>query len=410
MFTTIGHARQSSHDPAVHARLRVVGVQHVDVLAAEDPSRARARRGGRRGDPSRGSTTCSGMCRMPSASSSSTHGPGALIPMARPPRSRTARSCANSRKRRLMSTVVRCATVKVGTVTRCYGAMLRSVHRRRGRWIQVAFGRAPCSAAPRSRGAGRGTVRVRVGVAASCRWWSRRAWSGCDTSYDHRRGAWSIGRRRCWALAMADLGRLGDPAPDRDRCRVALGSSSGQLPAAAGLDAGRRVRRRRWSARPWCVSLIEPCRGACRCLLVVGVVGVYAVRPRHRGRPRSLLGALVAGGVLGARPAAAVECGDRSAGRGLVVWVAVLEGHRAPGVGRRRCRLPRRARARSRCSVARRHRPVTALVVAPRVPWWCSSHGWPGSVSRAGLARRLCVPAFAVAATRPGVGAAAPGQ
>ena len=47
---------------------------------------------------------------MPARSSSATNGPGALIPIASPPASRTAQSWANSSKRRLTSTVVRCAT------------------------------------------------------------------------------------------------------------------------------------------------------------------------------------------------------------------------------------------------------------------------------------------------------------
>src|ERR1700712_4065907 len=77
---------------------------------------------------------------MPSRSSSSTQGPGALMPIATPPASRTARSCASTRKRRLMSTVVRCATVNGRSParpdpTRCDATAVDVVLRDDGFWI-----------------------------------------------------------------------------------------------------------------------------------------------------------------------------------------------------------------------------------------------------------------------------------
>ena len=81
MLTTIGTRANRPTDASVESGLRVVGVEHVDVLAPEDPPElARGAQVGA-GDPSRGSTTTSARCSMPSASSSSTHGPGALMPI-----------------------------------------------------------------------------------------------------------------------------------------------------------------------------------------------------------------------------------------------------------------------------------------------------------------------------------------
>ncbi len=339
------------------------------------------------------------MWRMPSASSSATHGPGrADADRACRRASRTARSCASTRNRRLMSTVVRCATVNRSPRVRpvATSAMLR-------RWASVL--RDDGVLGSRSWCDRRG--RRRASCSRSARWMAiaaphrRRRRRRCSPSRAAARSEHRVVALGVVLVAVARPGRgtrgrarypgRGRSLPGRCSCAAPLAERLGRcgcgwsvfVAVVVGAPVG--VRRRPRGRR-----------GGCLCCSCVSTIGIYVCVPDTEV-PKVLLGAVGAGGVARARPTRAVERVDRAfvAARGRRRGG---RGRRTPRRRRRRDRVPRGGAARSRSCGGEPASPAEVVVLVDARCCVVLYVARVGRVPRLGVdARFLCVPAFVIA-------------
>ena len=300
MLTTIGtraaagrrrgrRARASGCACGARRRARAAG-----SATARGP-RARRRHAHRAGRRARAG---SARCLRPRART--THGPGALMPMARPPRSRTARSCASTRNRRLMSTVVRCATV-TGMVSdattrarRRERAERRRVldraRRRRGRYRRRVVPHAARRVRARRRVRRRGRV-------------PRRPAGGTPTARCPRGRARAAGARRVPRSRCGHRRSGARAGPGRARARGVASRSAGRSGCGGGGRSPRLV------GGLLAVDDRPPSHpGWCRRSSRVSAFGVYLCVPDTEA-PKALLGALLA--ARGARRRAAPPTPDR---------------------------------------------------------------------------------------------------